>query len=285
MSIENRWQHGGENIAEKREPVIEHIAVFRVRHGDTEYREHLKGEMQDDLTELGKVQIRASADAILARIDPARDIAWVISSPRIRTLDSRKIIEDQLRASGVEIWDGTRTTALGGKHDTTFERIRNFDFLTDGSEGKLEVVATSESRYPEIFKKVVADLESEGGVPASQQAHLSKHPQLEKSEDRVRRTRDQLTYLMRIARQIQPTLSKRIVIIQTEHTESIDDLIEHATRGVRTEKKMAGVLKGGVVEVHFPTNPQNNSLEVLFHDTGEEYTVGYDPDKRSFIQE
>jgi bisphosphoglycerate-dependent phosphoglycerate mutase len=284
MSFENRQSNDSESTAENHETPIEYMTVFRVRHGDTEYREQFKGEMHDDLTELGKEQIRLSAESIRRRIDPERDIVWVISSPRIRTLDSKKIIEDTLQASGVEIWDGTRVTKRGGKHEAIFERIRNFDFLTDGNGVEAEVVSTDDSRYPEIFKKVVSDLESESsGVAASQQAHLSEHPQLEKSVDRVSRTRNQLTYLMRIARTIQPKLNKRIVIIQAEHTESIDDLIENATRGIRTEKKMTGISKGGIVEVHFPTDQKSNEIDVIFPDSHDEhYTIGYDPDKRIF---
>lgn len=285
MTIEGGQPNFRERGPAKEKSEIEYLTVFRVRHGDTEYKEQLKGEMYDDLTDLGKAQIRSSAESIRKLIDPKQDVVWVISSPRVRTLDSKKIIEEELRASGVEIWDGARLTNLGGNHSSVFERIRNFDFLTDGSEGEQEAVSPGDSRYPDIFKKVVTELEAEGGgAPASQLAHINQHPQLEKNEDRIRRTRDQLTYLMRIARTIQPKLEKRIVIIQTEHTESVDDLIENASRGARTEKKMTGVPKGGVVEVHFPTDPKNNEIDVLFHDTNERYSIGYDPGKRSFTE-
>lgn len=282
MGFEEMKESVVEKMAEKHD-IIKYMTVFRVRHGDTEYKEQLKGVMHDDLTDLGKEQIGKSTEAILTQIDPKRDVVWVISSPRIRTLDSKKIIEERLRAAGVEIWDGTRATELSSNHSAVFERIRNFDFLTDGIEGAMEVVSTRDSRYPEIFNKVVSDLELESpGVPASQQAHLSQHSQLEKSVHRISRTRNQLTYLMRIARTIQPKLNKRIVIIQTEHAESIDDLIEHATRGARTEKKMTGVPKGGVVEVRIPTDSNSNEIEVIFLGGDEHFTIGYDSDKRSF---
>ncbi len=89
-----------------------HATFFISRHGDTEYNEEfVDPETQEDLTDLGKEQIKNLAHDIESQIREGEKV-YVMQSPRVRAQKSAQILENELKDSGheVEILGGGRSS-------------------------------------------------------------------------------------------------------------------------------------------------------------------------------
>ena len=254
----------------------ENIKIFRVRHGDTLYKEQLGGLSEGviDLTEKGIQQLEDAADKIAERLDKKTDVISIISSPRQRTKDSAGIIKRVLTERGFSVWEDPEARVEQ-------DRIRSTDLFNSDDE----VIHVSDPEYVEGWSKIATDM-SQKLQPGETGVQLWKRgaiPSTEKAEDVSNRSRDQLTFLTRIARQIQPKLDKHIIIVQVEHEETMDDLLEFASEGKLGIAAGNGVEKGEVIELDIPV--KGNDIVVTPISRGLEpttVTVEFDHLKRKF---
>ncbi len=101
--------------AQERQP---HIPVINiVRHGETEYRELTNPDLTFDptqesfaltpehldLTKEGINSIRETAEQLEKEIDKEREVVLIVTSPNFRAHSSALLIEEYLRAHGVEL--------------------------------------------------------------------------------------------------------------------------------------------------------------------------------------
>lgn len=104
-SILNSFVDIFRKIKDKKEKGDENVLIskiFFVRHGRSHYKEYLKGEKNVDLCPEGIKQIEKTACELSKKIN--KDLPVVlISSPRIRTRNTSKIIKEFLTFEGVEI--------------------------------------------------------------------------------------------------------------------------------------------------------------------------------------
>jgi len=101
--------------------------VFLVRHGESEYKEYFDENPKNvdfDLTEQGKEEIE-NASLILSSLINKDNPVRVISSPRIRTLNSAGIISEELKKEHFEIKPGDV------KKTETMQGVKTF---TDATE-------------------------------------------------------------------------------------------------------------------------------------------------------
>lgn len=258
-----------ENQQEK-ENAFPSLRVFSVRHGDTLYLEQIRGDVKDeevDLTEKGVAQITASAEKIAQRIDKSESIVWVIGSPRKRTRDSAEIIRTYLRDNGFQVYDDV-------KQREDHDRVRSVDVLDE----EQAAIDPKDPKYVEKIAEVMASFPQ--GVVPTQYVTLNNVSGLEPSVDVRKRATSQLAYLMRIAHTIQPGSKKQIVIVQTEHEETMDPVFEEASEGRFTVKKVTGAQKGEVIEISIPV--KGDEINVDFIDRNEKSTIKFDYLKRRF---
>ena len=107
--------------------------IYLCRHGQTVYNreQRLQGQMESDLTPLGRAQAGAMADLLhdlIARDPPA---PWrIVASPLLRARDTAKIIgarlglsvefDDRLMELTVGEWEGRLRTDLAREHPEAF---------------------------------------------------------------------------------------------------------------------------------------------------------------------
>lgn len=258
-----------ENQPEK-ESDFPSLRVFSVRHGDTLYLEQIRGDVKDDeidLTEKGVAQITSAAEKIAQRIDKSDSIVWVIGSPRKRTRDSAEIIRTYLRDNGFQVHDDV-------KQREDHDRVRSVDVLDE----EQAAIDPKDPKYVEKIAEVMASFPQ--GVVPTQYVTLNKVSGLEPSVDVRKRATSQLAYLMRIAHTIQPGSKKQIIIVQTEHEETMDPVFEEASEGRFTVKKVTGAQKGEVIELSIPV--QGDEIGIDFIDRDEKATIKFDYLKRRF---
>lgn len=289
-----------ENQAEV-EPELQYIKVYRVRHGKTAYDEHYHGrdnlpEDATDLTEEGIEQIKKAATTIKNRIDEKKDLVVLISSPRRRAESAIKIIESSLREAfpeGDVIQNLDRESPKYKKRQLAIESVN----LVDEGGGRVE---TNDPRYPQLFSLEAAKLfEISGNEGMTTSGYLATYPdkqfgQFEKTEDLRNRTRIHLARLMLTARLKQPELAKkgkRLVIIEVEHNETLDEIYEKASAGKYTiqskteDGKGTGAIEGEVVELLIPSNRTSNEIRVNFLGEGrnkDEKKLYFDPRTKEF---
>jgi broad specificity phosphatase PhoE len=281
----NETRFNPETIESEQRPAPESIKVFRVRHGTSNYLEH-KGQIEQenvDLTEAGVEQIQASAQAIATQIDKNNDIVWIVSSPRARTQQSASIIKQYLIEQGITVWDDPKNRQIQ-------DRVRSFDIY--GQDGK--TVNPGDEQYQSVYNDFLQTLKRElpdmTTMEAYSQVLQGKHnfPDQIETFDKVRaRTRNQLTYLTRIAQYIQPkvyeTLRKRVVIVQTEHTESLEDFYATLSQGEFSVYQDSGLQPGDVVELDISTAKDNQVITAKFiNKNGVTKKVSFDHVNRQF---
>ncbi len=263
------------NNLEKREiPKWEDIKVFRVRHGDSKYNEHLKTGQKGkkDLTEQGIQQSLEAAKTIEQQLDRDNDIICFAYSPRYRAKNTGEIVKDHLASRGFLIYKDA-------KEREKQKRVRGADLLDyNGSS-----VEPKEERHTEVYQKRLK--EAFASMPRGES--LAKYwlqgevDILEKPDSVKKRTRNQLTFLMRIARNIQPKIDKHIVIIEAEHEETVDELLKIASQGELGILKDSGLRKGEVMQLDIPAQGDKISIKLLNRDIDLK-SVHYNHIKRVF---
>jgi hypothetical protein len=89
---------------------------------------------------------------------------------------------------------------------------------------------------------------------------------------------------MRIAHTIQPKVDKHIAIVETEHEETLDDLLTRATDGKAGLKKDSGPKTGEVFELGISTTSNEIIVKSLNRDF-ETKTLNFDYLKRDYENE
>jgi hypothetical protein len=275
MSIE----HAEKNQESIEQPRFKGIKVFRVRHGETKYLEHngLLTEGAIDLTEKGIGQIKESAATIANRIDRENSIVFVISSPRKRAVDSADFLESELRSLGFEIGE------LKERHkDIAKKRLEGTNVL--GKDGN--TVPTSDPQHAILYKEAVEEIKKlSAGVepPPGFIALWEKDlvPNMEPRDDVMERVRGELTMLKRISNRFAGKTEKAIVVVQLEHTETIDEMLEVASSGVMGGVQGNEVEKGEVFELDIPADKDEIHVTALGREL-EPKTIKFDYLERKF---
>jgi broad specificity phosphatase PhoE len=282
------------------EPELRFIKVYRVRHGKSVYHEHTEGknnipEDELDLTSEGVRDIEKAAEIIKEHIDPKRDTVVLISSPRRRAKSAIKIIGDRL-GEAFKDQNIIQTLADNPKYEKRLESFASANLVDENGKP----IKTDDSRYPKLFAEQVPrlkDMAKEAGLPTS--GFLASHPdeqfgQFERTIDLNKRIRRHLTLLVLAARIKQPQLAKlgkRLVIIEVEHNETLDEMYEKASKGKYTfktktpDEKGTGAVEGEVLEMLIPSDKNSNEIRVNFLGEGrekDEKIIAFDSRKREF---
>lgn len=266
-----------DNLEKREMPKWKDIKIFRVRHGDSKYNEHLKAikENESDLTDQGAQQSLEAAKTIEQQLDKDKDIICLAYSPRYRAKNTGEIVKDHLASRGFLIYKDA-------KEREKQKRVRGADLLDYNGLS----VEPKEERHAEVYQKRLK--EAFASMPRGES--LAKYwlqgevDILEKPESVKKRTRNQLTFLMRIARNIQPKIDKHIVIIEVEHEETIDELLKVASREELGILKDSGLEKGEVMQLNIPIEGDEISIRLLNRDIDLK-PVHYDHIKRIFKSE
>lgn len=266
------------NNLEKRESSKwEDIKVFRVRHGDSKYNEHMKTGEEDknDLTEAGIQQALDAAKKIEKQLDKANDIICFAHSPRFRAENTMKIIKEYLSLRGFSIYEDI-------KERERQERVRGADLVDyDGS-----VVSIEDEKHSELYLKRMK--ESFQVMPRGQSlgkySMLGEIEMFEEPENVKKRARNQLTFLMRAAQKIQAKIDKHIAVIQVEHEEAIDEILKISSQGELGILKDEPIGKGEVMQLNIPTKGDEIKVKLLNKDV-ELKPLHYDYIKRIFKSE
>ncbi len=268
-------------IEQKESSKIEKMVVFRLRHGETDYHEHT-GEKklnpgECDITETGRKMMEKDAEIIMQQIDKNKDIICVVSSPRIRAKNGKDIIEHELRLRGYNVWEGDVV-------DEPQKFVRGLDMYD--SDG--EVIDLEDSEYSVAYNNLVEETEK---IKPVDQSHEQFYSQLE--DDRLEtvksageRARYQLSKFVRIARNVQSKINKRIVIVEIEHCETLNDIYSQASHGEYSMEKDTGPVRGEMIRLDIPTDSSKNDIGVKFLDEsrgGKNTVVKYDYLKKEFI--
>lgn len=284
MYEENPLKYNLTRKIEKKElEKIENMIVFRLRHGETDYHEHT-GEKklnpgECDITETGRKMMEKDAEIIMQQIDKNNDIICVVSSPRIRAKNGKDIIEHELRLRGYNVWEGDVV-------DEPQKFIRGLDMYD--SDG--EVIDLEDSEYSVAYNKMVEEMEK---IKPVDQSHEQFYSQLE--DDRLEtvksageRARYQLSKFVRIARNVQLKINKRIVIVEIEHCETLNDIYSEASSGEYSMEKDTGPARGEMIRLDIPTDSSSDEIGVKFlgeNRKNKESVVKYDYLRKKFTNE
>lgn len=247
---------------EQNEKFPDHIKVFRVRHGETEYKEQLRGnvgEEEFDLTYGGMEQVEAAAARIAARLNNGNDIVCVVSSPRKRARDSARIMREYFRAHGFTVWADPKNVGREVQ-----PRVRASDFLDESGRP----LVPGEDDYVEAVKEIREILLKM--KPEDVSAEVFYYTQLHdfprgETYDKVRaRVAVQMRKLQRVARLMQPKTEKRIVVVQVEHGETMDSMLKAASAGKYAGEKGSGTKHAEIIEMTIPA--EGDKAEVVLID-------------------
>lgn len=284
------------------EPELGYIKVYRVRHGRSVYHEHFIGKgnispAEPDLTEEGTEDIENAAETIEKRIDPNRDVVVLISSSRRRAESAAGQIASRLKKTFKDqniVQEIDMTDSKYKKRQESFTSVNLVD-----EQGK--PVKTDDPRYPKLFAAEAAHLieaAAQKKMPTAGLMAASPDTQFghfEKTADLNERVRTHLARLMLISRMKQPELAKtgkRLVIIEVEHNETLDELYEMASNGEYSLKnrtpdgKGTGAQEGEVIELLIPSDKKSNVIRVNFLGEGrskDERRIIFDPRKKEFL--
>lgn len=213
------------------------LPVYRIRHGETEYKEHFthSQEVVNDLTEEGRENITQAANAVADELNPDTDIVYILCSPRQRTIDSAQIVADVLQKRGFEL------------QSSLDDRSKRGELLgTNIVDSNGEVVPPQTPEHAATFKELTQmdDLHRKylGG----------KITELEDPNEVRGRSKKHLALLIRMAHRVQAPTGKRYVVVQTEHEETLDELISQASGGERSMATQNGVERGDVIRMDIP---------------------------------
>ncbi len=239
----------------KEKEKFKHIKVFRVRHGNTSYYEQLKGLPGDiiDLTEQGIKEMESAAEKIASNINKEEDIVSFGYSPRKRTIDTANIIKKHLKKEGFTIWEDP-------KNREEQERVRSTDIMNDDNEA----ISHKELEYVPAVQELLSIIKDEvpEGETATKYWKEGNIDALEKPDSVDSRSKAQLAKLMRIAHTIQPKIDKRLVIIQTEHEETLDDMLLKVSDGENGVTLGSGPHTGEVFELDIPVDTSDDEINV-----------------------
>lgn len=284
------------------EPELGYIKVYRVRHGRSVYHEHYTGKGnispdEPDLTEEGTEDIENAAETIEKRIDPNRDMVVLISSSRRRAESAAGRIGRRLKETfkGRDIVQEIDTT--DPKYKKRQEAFTSVNLVDE--QGK--PIKTDDPRYPHLFaaeKVHLVEAAAREELPTA--GFLASRPdtqfgRFEKTDDLNERVRTHLARLMLISRMKQPELAKegkRLVIIEVEHNETLDEIYEKASGGEyslknrTSDSKGTGAREGEVIELLIPSDKKSNVIRVNFLGEGrakDERRIIFDPRKKDFL--
>lgn len=267
------------HIAETEKERMKGITVFRVRHGTTALQEQegVEPGKEFELTDRGTEEVKAAAEEVAAQLDADQDVVWVVSSPRKRTRDSADIFRQHLKEKGFTVWEDP-------KQREEQNRVRSTDFYS--KEG--DVIEPDNDEYASsviaLLRRLREELPENADIQQEWAQGALAGENIEQPQDVAERSRGQLALLMRIAHTIQPKLDKHIVIIQTEHTETMDELLERSTNGTAGAKVGEEAQKGEVLKLEIPSEGNKIDVSSLTHDR-ETHPVYFDHLKRKFTSD
>ncbi len=272
---------------------LKEIKVFRVRHGNSEYKEIQENtlELADDeldLTEKGIKELEQTAEHLASTLNPETDVIVIASSERRRAVSSAAIIKNKLVDSGFTIWNDP-VAEKGRKTRTVTGRLNDMEIMEQKS-GK--IIPPLSKDYWDASGDVWQEyIKEESTISPKDVYPMWRDGKIERlsgdtyTSDSIQdinlRSANHLALLMRIAKKFQPRLSadgKRLVIIEAEHGESLNDFASKA----KVEK---AVSHGGYMELAVPIDSDEINVKTWDINDGEKSaeTVHFDAQKRKFI--
>lgn len=213
------------------------LTVYRVRHGETNYKEHTSLDGTDvdwDLTETGRDTIQRSAEAIANELDPERDIVLLATSVRKRTQNSLDIIRQELAEQGFDVrYDDDRSIR---------DWLQGTDILDDAGDP----IPLGTPEHAEEYADLAAmpDLNER-----RERGELTNIESPEAVNDRARK---HMALLTRFANQLKFPEGKRMVVVEAEHEETLDELLSRASHGARSMANGNSSVRGEVLKLGIP---------------------------------
>ncbi len=271
---------------------MKQIKVFRVRHGSSKYKELTEETIDEhelDLTEEGRGELEKTAEHLTEVLDPKIDFVVVASSERRRAISSSNIIKNKLEEKGFLVWIDPKFEEKG-RSRALRSKLNDMEIIDKDTE---KVVPPLTEKYwnasGDVWKKHLGEKPK---IPAKdvykkwfnrEMERLEGEKFKSESSDEVRlRSQNHLAFLMKVARRFQPRLSedgKKLVIIEVEHGETLDNLTE--------ELGQSGLGHGGFFELGIPVD--GTEINIKKWEIGDENekeigAVNFDSKKREFIK-
>ena len=275
----------------EREPAIDHLLLFQVRHGQSEYKEQLEQRKDnkvpaEDLTEQGRAEIRKSAEQIASHIMPEQDIILFIRSPRVRTRNTQDELKQRLREllPSVEIYEDTNQDKR-----IRHERISNTATLNQES-GK--VISPESEDYPENFSENIDKLKQILGEDSTSEEWTkylwtdagAEFAGFEKSSNIKKRSMEQLAFWKKAAQVLQSRIAKsihkRLVVIQAEHSETMNTILEKASEGKYSNQHGNGTQNGEVIKIQIPIEGDELTVDSLNRKDVTDKKLNFDAQKK-----
>ena len=207
--------HGPETIDAiapvEKEPVP-FATIFIVRHGDTEYKEErVDPDTENDLTDVGTIQIRELAERIDAEIGDG-DTVYIMSSPRARTESTARILKETIGELGHNV-----VALEGGKTS-----LRNFK-LVDEEGRDIYTKKHDKEEYLSDMEKIFERLEQESDYYLKYRAGTVEHSHTQNLEEYKKKIQTFLRRIIEISRERSRDNEK---LILTTHGEWLDSVLE-----------------------------------------------------------
>jgi len=281
-----------EQKEQKEQVNLNNIKVFRVRHGESNYDELSKENIDaenSDLTDEGVKSLEKTSEKLLEILNPETDLIVIASSERRRAMASAEIIDRKLREANFTIWEDPKQEERNGKARNIRSKINDMEIIDKESK---KVVKPGDEKYWEASGDAWAKhLGENPEIPIKDAYPLWFKGELERLDGEQyesdskkeidKRSKEHLAFLMKVSQKFQPKLAKenkRIVIIEVEHGESLDSLSQKLS-----ESKVS---HGGFLELDIPTN--GDEIDIKNYDNKSNKTtnieiIKFNAKKRDFI--
>lgn len=268
MNIESKFEFEElENI--EKEPEHNIVEVDLMRHGSTKYLEDytskedkekmkMDGKYPRDLTPKGEQEIFESAEKIIDKIDPEKEIVVLWSSPAWRAQGSEEIISELLAKKGVEAYK-----------DSSIFSMRNFDQYD-----------------PKFVDYYWLELAPSLGKPAegmyfSDPEFQEKNDKFE-SQPEVKKRAGRVFNWIRYLAEHAKLKGKKLHIIGVSHFEFFNPIISDIFNYEIEEGQ--GIKKGESLSMQFDFDKSSKELKISADFRGEhKSSIIFDKEKRTFL--
>ncbi len=245
MSLENKLERGREILRKS------DVEVDFIRHGEAFYDEDEldRGELEGELTPLGVEQIKNLGDRLAKEIDKNKEIVIIWTSPKKRAVQSSFILEERMKAAGVEVYrlrikKPLRDTDLSNEliENLSNEKVEWIDFWTKNEE------------YPTGMEKLE-------GVSS--------------------RTGRIISCLNRIVRNISNIKGKKMRFLCVGHEENIGGVIGC---GIDGETPFVETDNAELVRIYFNKAEKGKDIKLDIDFKNQKITVGFDEERKRFYK-
>lgn len=247
------------------EPKHNLVSVFFLRHGNTSYLENdtsdeekklMNGEFPKDLTPEGEDEVRLTAEKIVQKIDPEKDIVILWSSPAWRAQGSEGIIREELEKKGISIYKDSSISSMVNFEQYDSDYMRDLWNETAITGRSTELMYARDPKFQEKNDK------------------FESQPEVKQRAERV------FNYIRYLTEHVD-LKGKRLCIVGVSHFEFLNPVMEDIF-GPKVEQG-EGVEKGEDIELNFDYNPDTKDINISADFRGEHKDgIILDKEKRKF---